>query len=128
MGAIRVTISFMDSEIVSLFVAVGQVTLLMRYARTLKEKNKVMQSLKQKLRNQGFSVTESAYVEIPQRGSLGFTYSASTMADANAALDNAEKLFEGDFEVLAMNRDVFDYCGEETASFADASMSDRYND
>jgi uncharacterized protein YlxP (DUF503 family) len=118
----------MDSGTVGLYVGVGQVALLMRYARTLKEKRKVVQSLIQRLRNQGFSVSETGYADVPQRGSLGFTYSARTAADANAALDGAERLFEGDFEVVEFNRDVFDYSGEETASFAEAAMSERYDD
>lgn len=118
----------MDSGTLSFFVGVGQVSLLMRYARTLKEKRKVVQSLIQRLRNQGFSVSENGYSDVPQRGSLGFTYSARSVADANAALDGAERLFEGDFEVVQFDRDVFDYSGDEPASYAEAAMSERYDD
>ena len=95
-----------------LMVGVGHVSLLFRHARSLKDKRQILKSITQKLRNQGFSVTESGFSDEPKRGSLGFSYVANNPTSTGKAMDDAMKLFVGDFEVLETKRDVFDYSGE----------------
>lgn len=109
---------------VNLVVGVCHVSLLLRYARSLKDKRRVVASLTQKLRNQGFSVTECAYADNPKQASLGFAYVASSASAVRQALDDAERLFIGDFEVLSRNDDIFDYSEEETTDFEKAEEED----
>lgn len=90
-------------------IGVGQVSLRMRHAQSLKDKRKVVQSLVQKLRNLGFSVTQSGHDDNPKQGSIGFAYAGSTHAQVNQALDEMERLLIGDFDVLEVNREVVDY-------------------
>lgn len=99
-----------------IFVAVGHLSFLTRHARSLKDKRHITQSLTQKLRNRGFSVTESGFQEEPKRGGLGYVTVGSSMAQVTKALDDAERLFVGDFEVLEMKREIFDYSGESVGT------------
>ncbi len=97
----------------TLIVGVGQVTLLFRHARSLKDKRHVMRSLMQKLRNHGFSVTECSEHDEVRQGILGFSYVGAHGGAVQQALDEAMRLFIGDFEVLGTNQDLFDYSGDD---------------
>ncbi|NBT60055.1 DUF503 family protein, partial [bacterium] len=61
-----------------LFVGVGRISLFFRQARNLKDKRSVVQSLKQKLRNDGWSVVEVGHQNDFKKAFLGFTYTASS--------------------------------------------------
>ena len=99
-----------------IFVAVGHLSLLLRHARGLKDKRQVVQSLTQKLRNLGFSVTESEFQDEPKRAGIGYGFVGSSHAQAMKALDDAERLFVGDFEVIEVKRELVDYSGESLGS------------
>jgi len=101
----------------SLIVGVGQVSLLLRFARSLKDKRHVTQSLRAKLRNRGFAVTECGYADEPKRAALGFAIVSGSEVAVHEALDEASKLFIGDFDVVSTHRDIFDYAGEESGDF-----------
>jgi uncharacterized protein YlxP (DUF503 family) len=90
-------------------IGVGQVSLRLRYAQSLKDKRKVMQSLVQKLRNLGFSVTETGYADSPKQGSLGFAFAGHSAGQVDHALDEMQRLLVGDFEVLDVNKEIVDY-------------------
>lgn len=105
---------------VNLVVGVAQFSLLLRHARSLKDKRQVVQSLVTKLRNQGFSVTECAYSDLPKQASIGFAYAARDAGLAERALDEASRLFIGNFEVLHVNRQVFDFTEAEIVDFEKA--------
>lgn len=99
----------MDS---SLFVGIGQVDILIRYARSLKDKRKIFQSLKQRLRNDGFSVVEYGPVESPKQGTLGVAYVGRSHAEVEQAFDRAAPYFLGDFEVISRTKEILDYASE----------------
>lgn len=93
----------------SLVVGICHVTMFLRFSRSLKDKRQILLSLKQKLRNEGFSVAELGYTDSPKSGSLGFTYVGSDAAYVDRVLDEALRLFVGNCEVVNVERDVFDY-------------------
>lgn len=95
-----------------LIIGVGLVSLRIRSARSLKDRRQVMRSIIQKLRNQGFSATESDDATNSKLGSIGFAYVSPKAPDVERALEKAMRLFVGDFEVVSTSRDVFDYSGE----------------
>ena len=97
----------------SLIVGVGQVSIHMRHARGLKEKRNVLKSLKQRLKNRGFSVSETGFHDDPKTGSLGFSYCGNDHAQVEAQLDEALGLFFGDYELTSKDKDVFDYSYSE---------------
>lgn len=100
-----------------LFVGVGQVSLFMRQSRSLKDKRSVVKSIIQKLRNEGFSVTECAHSEETKRASLGFTFAGSSHDFVKTKMDETARIFIGDFEILRNQHDIFDYGGEEFEMF-----------
>lgn len=97
------------SERSHLMVGIGQVTLLLRHSRSLKDKRQVLKSIETKLRNEGFSVVECGYQEEPRKAMVGFSYSGKDPAHVERLLDDAFRLFDLGCEVLQTNRDVFDY-------------------
>jgi uncharacterized protein YlxP (DUF503 family) len=94
---------------VPLFVGVGKVELLIRHARSLKDKRQCLKSIEQRLRNLGFSVVECGPAEQIKRGSIGFSYAGRTHANVDDQLEQAFRLFVGDAEVVRTERDIFDY-------------------
>jgi len=101
------------------YVGVGQVSLLLRHAQSLKDKRRVVQGILQKLRNQGFSAAEVSFKDEPKRSVLGFSYVGSQPAELERIIDDALRLFIGDFEVLDSQRCVFDFSGEEESSMTE---------
>ena len=93
----------------SLNVGVCQVHVFLRHARSFKDKQQIFRSLKQKLRNQGFSVTELA-CENKKFGTLGFVYAGKDYATVENTLKEGLKLFLG-LEVTS-DQEVFDYAYE----------------
>jgi len=97
-------------------VGVGCVTLHIRHAQSLKDKRRVLQSLVQKLRNEGFSVTESGHADDPKRGSIGYAFAASSPAFVRQRLEEVDRMLLGDFMVVEHRKDVVDYGGEDAFS------------
>ncbi len=102
---------------VNLIVGVGKVTIYLRHAQSLKDKRNVLKSLKERLKNLGFSVSECAYQDNPKRGALGFACVSGETSQVGHALYEAFRLFLGDYEVLDTQREIFDYSGEDGISF-----------
>lgn len=109
----------LGESLFSFKVGVAHVSLLFRHARSLKDKRQVIKSLTQRLKNLGFSVSETAFADEPKRGSLGFSFVSSEASTVTRALDEAFRLFVGDFEVLDTQRSVFDYSGEDESSLTE---------
>lgn len=108
-----------------LVIGVGQVTLYIRHARTLKDKRQIVKSFQTRLRNQGFSVTEYSDSENAKVGSLGFTYAGSDVTTVENLMDDALRSFIGDFEVASREREVFAYSEMEDR---EDKISDLEND
>ena len=93
----------------ALFVGIGQKSLLLRHARSLKDKRQVIKSIEAKLKNLGFSVSECDETDNPTQSLIGFTIAGHDAAQVEKLLDQADRLFYGEREVLRSERDVFDY-------------------
>ncbi len=109
---------------VRLSVGVGQITLLLRQAQSLREKRNVVQSLTQKLKNRGFSITECGYRDEPKRIVLGFAYAADTPHAVEVAFDNVLPYFLGDFEIVEKKREIVDFFDGETLDIEQALDND----
>ncbi len=94
-------------------VGVGRLTLHLRHAQSLKDKKRVLQSLVQKLRNEGFSVTEAGYGEEVKRGSIGYVYAGGSASYVKQKLEETNRLFIGDYLVVENQHDIVDYGGED---------------
>jgi uncharacterized protein YlxP (DUF503 family) len=92
-----------------LFVGVGQVTIYLRQAQTLKDRRQIMAGIVQKLRNESFSVTDCSDGEDAKRGRIGFTYAGHDYENVKKQLEEAKNNFFGDFYVVSDNQDIFDY-------------------
>lgn len=92
-----------------LIIGVAHVTLYLRHAQSLKEKRRALTSVIERLKKQGFSVTECAYHDNPKRGSVGMTFVGRDQGVVEKTLDEALALFQGDLTPTATDRDVFDY-------------------
>ncbi len=92
-----------------LLIGVGQVSLIFRHSRSLKDKRRDLNRIEQKLRNEGFSVTECAYADNPKRSIVGFATAGRDHGMVDRLLEEAMRVFIGDFEVVQSQRDVFDY-------------------
>lgn len=93
----------------SLFVGVGQLDLLMRHSRSLKDKRQVLQSLKVQFRNHGFSVVELGPLDDFKQGSLGLSYAASSHQQVEEAFDKAARLLVGEFQVVRKQKEILDF-------------------
>ncbi len=85
----------------------------------MKDKRKVVQSLVQKLRNRGFSVTDLSPSGSPKFAGIGFCYAGASASDVEAALRDAERLFWGDFEILDFSKELVDYENPGESLFTD---------
>ncbi len=94
-------------------VGVGRVTLHLRHAQSLKDKRRVVQSLMQKLRNEGFSAAETGYADELKRASLGYTFAARSSNLVRRKVEEVDRLLVGDYLVVEHKRDVVDYSGED---------------
>jgi len=102
-----------------LIIGIGRVSLLTRHAQTLKDKRHIIKSLVQRLKNMGFSATETGEADNVKQGTIGFAFAGSNATIVDKALDDAFRLFVGDFEVLGTNRDVLDYSSDQVGSLSD---------
>lgn len=93
----------------NLIVGICHVALRLRHVTSLKEKRNILVSASDRLRAMGFSV-----VECGDRGNIrelhmGLSLVGPTANRVNKTLDSAANLFRREFEVLQIDRDVFDY-------------------
>lgn len=95
-----------------LFVGIARVSLFFRQSRNLKDKRGGLQSLKQKLRNEGWSVVEVGHQNDFKRAFLGFSYVASSAHALNQAFDKAASFLIGNFEVVRKSREVLEFEGD----------------
>lgn len=92
-----------------LYVGFGYVTLRLRHARTLKDRRNVLASLTQKLRNLGFSAVEKSGDEDKKSAILGFSYIGTRVSQVEKCLDEAFRLFQGDYQLTESGREIMDY-------------------
>jgi len=95
-----------------LFVGVGRISLFFRQARNLKDKRSVVQSLKQKLRNDGWSVVEVGHQNDFKKAFLGFTYTASSSQALEQAFSKLSPLFLGNFEIVRKSKEILEFEGD----------------
>lgn len=100
-------------------VGVAQVSLLMRHAVSLKDKRRVVQGLVQKLKNQGFAASPIGYEDEPKRAIVAFSAVGESASQLEQRIDDALRLFVGDYEVLDSQRRVFDFSGEEEENISE---------
>ncbi len=99
-------------------VGVAQLSLRIRHARTLKDRRQVIQAAIQRLRNQGFSVTDCGPSDNPKLANLGMSYAGSEAPQVERALETVLPLFANECEILSARREVFDYSGDAIAGFS----------
>jgi len=104
-----------------LFVGIARVSLFFRQARSLKDKRGVLQSLKQKLRNEGWSVVEVGHQNDFKRAFIGFSYVASSSHSLDLAFDKASSFLLGNFEVVSKTREILEF--EADPSFDDSTLT-----
>lgn len=109
---------------VRLLVGVGQVTLLLRHAQSLKEKRHVAQGLSQRLKNRGFTVTECGYRDEPKKLVLGFSYVADEVHEVEKAFDQVLPFFLGDYDIVEKKREIVDFFDEESIDLDEALQND----
>ena len=93
----------------SLIVAICHVALRIRHARSLKDKRQILKSLTDRLRNLGFSANECGDTDNLKECHIGFSYVGGSSQGVNKIVDEAMRLFQGDFEVLKRDREIFNY-------------------
>lgn len=96
-----------------LIVGVGEVSVRLRFARSLKDKRQILSSIIKKLKNDGFSVVEADHQEEAQLGTIGFTYAGRDAGHVEQVIKKALDLFRMECEVLEKNHEVFDYGSDE---------------
>lgn len=102
-----------------LYIGVGEIDLIFRHARTFKDKRHVMQSIINKLRKMGFSVTECGFQEDMKNGSIGLSYAGHSHRMVKLELDEVDKLLFGDFKVAKYDKDIFNYSETDTEGYRD---------
>jgi uncharacterized protein YlxP (DUF503 family) len=93
-----------------MIVGVLRVDLLVPEARSLKDKRRVVQSIKQRLRNQhNVSVSEVEYEEIHQRCALGISMVANESRFVQSCLDRLVDGFRADPRVSLLDYEQVTY-------------------
>lgn len=93
----------------SLIVGVCHVHVFLRHSGGPRDKRRIFKSIKQRLRNQGCSVTEPPS-ENPKHGSIGFAFAGSDHGTVQKVIDDGLQFFLG-FEITS-DQEVFDYSYE----------------
>lgn len=96
-----------------LHVGISQVHLLFRYSRSLKDKRQILSSLTQKLRNEGFSVTEVGFAEDMKQGTLGFAFAGKDRAFVENKQLSTRDIFLGDFQISQFRHEIVDFSLED---------------
>jgi uncharacterized protein YlxP (DUF503 family) len=82
--------------------------LVLSSARNLKEKRGPLRALKQRLRNQDFSVAQVGPADLVQRAFLAVAVVSGSAGGADELLDKAERIiFASEFEVADLRRQSF---------------------
>ena len=97
-----------------LLVGVGEISLRIRHARSLKDKRQVTRGLIEKLRKQGFSVVEHGDVESLKQSRIAYAYIGSSAAGVKKMLAEPERLLLGGFEVVNHYQSILDYQPEQS--------------
>jgi uncharacterized protein YlxP (DUF503 family) len=92
-----------------LFVGVGQVSVNLRQSQTLKDKRRYLNSVEQRLKNLGFSVTQCGFSDSPKRGMVGFVLAGAQHGAVERMLAEGIRLFGAEAEITDSQTDVFDY-------------------
>lgn len=95
-----------------LFVGIARVSFFFRQARNLKDKRSALQSIKQKLRNEGWSVVEVGHQNDFKKGFLGFSYVASSAHALELAFDKAATFLLGNFEIVRKTKEIQEFPGD----------------
>lgn len=95
-----------------LYIGVVKAELRIRQARGLKDKRKIVQSLRARLKNLGFSVCEIDPQDSPKSGDIGFCYCGSNYEQVKQTLAQSERLFIGDFDLVSFDQEVIDFAYE----------------
>lgn len=82
------------------FISVYKVIFHFRKVQNLKEKRKILESISQKLKNRGFTVTHLEYSSLKE-GGLGFCLSSSSSAFLEKTHSEIGELFWGDFDIVS---------------------------
>jgi len=80
-------------------VGIGIVSLVIRHARSLKDRRQTVQSLIQRLKNSGFSASEINDGENYKRATIGFSICSGGAGFVEAEIEKAKRIFIGDFEI-----------------------------
>lgn len=112
----------------SLFVGIGRVSARFRHAQSLKDKRQILKSVKQKLKNIGFSVSECGHRESPKLGMVGYAITGHESGEVNKFLDSADELLFAELEVLQKDRDVMDYGFEKEEGTLGLNMDEEWED
>ncbi len=110
---------------IGLQVGVGLIRLRLRHCQTLKDKRRVTQSLIQKMRNSGASVTECGESDNTKLAALGVSFASSSVRQMEDRFDEIGRLLLGEFEVLEFHRDRIDYSNPYAPLFSESILDDR---
>lgn len=97
----------------NLIIGVGEMGILVRHSKSLKDKRQVLKGLVQKLRNLGFSATESGFLDDTRRGEIGYAFLGTQVSGVRRMLEESRRLAIGNFEVLFHAQDLLDFDPEE---------------
>jgi len=92
-----------------LFIGVGRVGFYFRQARSLKDKRSILQGIKQRLKNEGWSVVEVSCTDDFKRGFLGFCYASTSPVQLDNAFQKVSELFIGNFEIVLKEKDSLEF-------------------
>lgn len=101
----------------SIFVGTGYVALFIRGARTLKDRRSVVQGILQKLKNEGFSVSEMSFGENVQRTAIAFSLVGNTHAFVSKKFDEALRFFEGPYYLVGKKKEIVEWEVSEEEGF-----------
>ncbi len=101
----------------NVFVGTGYVALFIRGARTLKDRRSITQGIMQKLKNEGFSVTEMSFGENVQRTAVAFSFIGNSYSFVEEKFDKAIRLFEGPYYLVAKKKEIVQWSVDEEEGF-----------
>ncbi len=106
----------------ALKVGVCQVHLFLRHAQNLKDRRQILNGLKQKLKNQGFTVSEHPS-DNPKHANIGFAFAGYDTGTVEHAIEEGLRLFWGLENTVT--REIFDFPFEQSTEIP---VSERFPD
>lgn len=91
------------------FVGISEVHLIFRQSRSLKDKRQILSSLIQKLRNEGFSASETDLMDDPKQGVIGFSYTGRDVGFVESKQLSTRDIFLGDFQVGRFRHELVNF-------------------